>query len=197
MAVKEERRFTSEELIERFSSVSYWGLNQPTNKIIEEFSREFLRARVGINLLFYFVSETKSLADENLSSIDELSKLSEVLSKLGSNFDFKKYEQQLGEIIESNHKSFSCKSGIPKNILEFVGHVLRRRETAENGMKSYDQGYFVKRKGGKNSVWISGLALLLQWRLFTVVLLIDLVLVILQIYGTIFLNMGLQFLFQI
>ena len=23
-------------------------------------------------------------------------------------------------------------------------------------MKSYDQGYFVKRKGGKNSVWISG-----------------------------------------
>ena len=155
-AVKEERMFTSEELIERFSSVSYWGLNQPTNKVIEEFSREFLRARVGINLLFYFVSEIKSLADENLSSIDELSKLSEVLSKLGSNFDFKKYEQQLGEIIESNHKSFSCKSGIPKNILEFVGHVLRRRETAENGMKSYDQGYFVKRKGGKNSVWISG-----------------------------------------
>ena len=34
--------------------------------------------------------------------------------------------------------------------------VLKRRETVETGMNSYDQGYFIKKKGGLRSNLITG-----------------------------------------
>ena len=41
----------------------------------------------------------------------------------------------------------TCKKGIGSNLVEFGRHVLGQRETANDALRGYDQGYFLKRRG--------------------------------------------------
>lgn len=158
-SIQNKRVYSADEIEEILSISQFWSLGQPTSSVIEEYSREFLLGRVGINLLFYLMEQHGlEIGSDALSNSVKISELTYDISNINNEVIFDTYSQMLAEITEENHRAFACKNGITKNILEFVQHVLRRRETGERGMESYDQGYFVKRRGsGKRGVWITGL----------------------------------------
>jgi hypothetical protein len=62
------------------------------------------------------------------------------------------------KLLESEQRAVSGKKGIASNIIEFVRHVLGQRQTAEPGMDSYDQGYYLRKRGTHaSSPWLVSL----------------------------------------
>ena len=60
--------------------------------------------------------------------------------------------------MESDSKIADCKKGTSKNVLEFLEHIARQRITSEAGLESYDQGYYIEKKGNYASApWVVGL----------------------------------------
>ena len=87
----------------------------------------------------------------------EIAELAYNLSKIKDVFPIDDYRSDLNEAIENDASIMACKKGISSNIVEFISHVLRQRQTSETGMESYDQGYLIKKKGTHNNApWVVG-----------------------------------------
>jgi hypothetical protein len=61
----------------------------------------------------------------------------------------------LQEVVDSHPREFAVKKGVGSNIKEFLRHCLGQRQTAEDGMKSYDQGYWLRKNGHHSAAkWV-------------------------------------------
>jgi hypothetical protein len=133
-----------------------WHLGQPIVPAVRTLAREFLVARAGINLLL-FLAEEAGLAQGKvvLSSIDSIHSLAVQLSKRRKEIEALEPWVKLQEIIEKDSRVLACKRGIGKNIEEFARHALGRRQSAEEQLLGYDQGYFAKKEGQhKSARWV-------------------------------------------
>jgi hypothetical protein len=61
--------------------------------------------------------------------------------------DIKVFRQNYQKVLESDHRLISGQKGISSNVKEFLRHVLGQRQTSEPGLDSYDQGYFLAKRG--------------------------------------------------
>ena len=141
---------------------SFWRYGQYSSTTITEAATSFVKARVGINLLMYQLEETfGSKLDSNcLSNIENISKLINWLSSedTRSKFDIDMFRKNYQDVIESDPRIVAGKKGISSNVKEFLQHVLGQRQTAEAGLDSYDQGFFLAKKGmSKSARWIVSL----------------------------------------
>lgn len=61
-------------------------------------------------------------------------------------------------IRDAESRTVACKKGIGSNMVEFGRYVLGQRQTAEESLRGYDQGYFLRKKSDYASApWIVSL----------------------------------------
>ena len=152
---------TADDVYSRLSINSgYWCLGQPSNNTIKELAREFLYGRAGINLMLLRCMDIDPvhMPSKPLINPASIAKFAEYLALVRAKFSMNNYKENLTDAMQSDPRVPSCKRGISSNILEFLSHVLRQRQTNESGMDSYDQGYYLKKRGSyKRAPWVVGL----------------------------------------
>jgi len=140
----------------------FWRYGQYALGTITEAATDFVKARAGLNLLFHQLEETfgTELEPTCLSNIESIEKLLKWLSTsdVRGKFDTEAFRRNYQEVIESDPRIVSGKKGISSNVKEFLKEVLGQRQTAETGMDSYDQGFYLAKKSSfKNSPWLVSL----------------------------------------
>lgn len=135
---------------------TFWALDQPTTKTIEETVRGYTQGRCAINLILWLVSENDNF---DFNKVDLMTPAGihqtiEYFAENNTNFDYKEYKRRLSDILENDPRVTACKKGSSKNILEFLTHITRQRQTSEAGLESYDQGYFSRKRRNR---WVVGL----------------------------------------
>ncbi|MBW0147862.1 hypothetical protein [Marinobacter arenosus] len=141
------------------SEKRFWSLGQLTTKPIRETARHYIEGRGALNLILHML-ETRGvdMSRVRLRNPDEIMESLKYLANLEHKFDFNEYLEYFNEMIESDRRIAECKKGSSKNVLEFLGHVARQRMTSEAGLESYDQGYYVEKRGNYASApWVLGL----------------------------------------
>lgn len=134
---------------------TFWRYGQKASQGIQSAARNFVVARAGLNLLLWHCQQLQAqgkleLPEGGLGNVDKLLGLTAKLREARGHFPFVEYRAGLQAALEEDPRVVACKRGISSNVAEFLGHVLRQRQTSEPGMDSYDQGFFL-RKGGRHS----------------------------------------------
>lgn len=143
----------------------YLRYGQLATKTIKDAAKSFIVGRACINLLLFNCDDMVSVKGVSgvmplhpLSSISNLSAFLSYLAVNRAHFPRAAFQNQIHVAMESDPGVEACKRGIGSNIVEFLGHVLRQRQTSEQGLDSYDQGYYLRKRGGMpRAPWVVGL----------------------------------------
>lgn len=128
----------------------------PAVPIARDYASRYLIARLGINAVLWHL---KAIGDE-VSSIASCAELSGFLYKVAQRKSELKAVGIEAMVIglqegEKNARTIACKKGIGSNLVEFVRHVLGQRQTANETLRGYDQGYILRKKAEYASApWI-------------------------------------------
>jgi len=128
---------------------SFWRYGQLATGAISEVSTKFLKARAGLNLflcLFGDITRKAGIKGPMETAGDFAGFLSWVWENMQL-IDVPRFIGLYEKLLESEQRAVSGKKGIASNIGEFLRHVLGQRQTAEAGMDSYDQGYYLCKRG--------------------------------------------------
>lgn len=140
------------------NSQGFWRYGQLAGETIENFAREYLEARVGLNALLHLTDDMdlEIIKGSNpLGSPDSIQLAATELQKSRGKLSYENHRNTVRAVVDGNPRLFSVKKGIGSNIKEFLRHCLGQRQTTEEGMKSYDQGYWLRKNGYHNSAkWI-------------------------------------------
>jgi len=134
----------------------FLAYGNPAVPIARDYASHYLVARLGINAVLW---QLKALG-EDVNSIASCAELTLFLEKVAA----KKVELKAAGIEgmvtelqegEKNARTIACKKGIGSNLVEFVRHVLGQRQTANDTLRGYDQGYILRKKAEYASApWI-------------------------------------------
>jgi hypothetical protein len=126
---------------------------------IRNIASAYLSARLGLNVLLWHLAEL-GVEISSLNSSEDIHALFLLVQshreELVTSGVLKNF-QELRE--DPDHaRTLSCKKGIGSNLLEFSRYSLGRRQTAEPTLRSYDQSYFLNKRGtAKSAPWIVSL----------------------------------------
>jgi len=144
-------------------NAAFWRYGQKATQEIKDAARGFVVARAGLNLLLWFCQQLQekgslSIPEDALANIRSIYGFATALKESREKFPLVEFREGLQLALEADPRIVACKRGISSNVAEFLGHVLRQRQTSEPGMGSYDQGYYL-RKGGRHASapWIVSL----------------------------------------
>ncbi|GMV25571.1 MAG: hypothetical protein AMXMBFR58_16020 [Phycisphaerae bacterium] len=139
------------------STHPFLAYGNPAVPTIRDYASRYLVARLGINLCLWQL-ETLSVPVRSLSSCTDLRtllvRIDESRAKLVSGDFF----GQFSGVQDEQARTVACKKGIGSNLVEFGRHVLGQRQTANESLRGYDQGYILRKKGEHASApWIVSL----------------------------------------
>jgi hypothetical protein len=138
----------------------FWRYGQNASATLVKNATDFVKARVGLNLLLFQLQDSFDGPPLSgcLNNLDSIKEFLNWLCKVRSEFDMKAFRNAYQTVIEADQRLIAGKKGISSNVKEFLRHVLGQRQTAEPGLDSYDQGYFLAKRGSsKSSPWIVSL----------------------------------------
>jgi len=134
----------------------YLRLGQYSASALSEIATGFIKSRLGINLLLCSLEE-KQGSEFVEGTLENFSTIEALIRKLPGSLesvDIQKFRQNYQNVLESDHRLISGRKGIASNLKEFLRHVLGQRQTSEPGLDSYDQGYFLAKRGlHKSARW--------------------------------------------
>ena len=140
----------------------FWRYGQYSSNSIRDYSTGFVKARVGMNIILHQLADIfgDSLDAYSLNNIEKIHEFIAFLAtpEVREKFDMVLFHKNYQDVIESDPRIVTGKKGISSNVKEFLQHVLAQRQTAEPGLDSYDQGYYLaKNSSSKSARWIVSL----------------------------------------
>jgi hypothetical protein len=139
------------------SKQSYLVHGAPALPIVRDFASRYLAARLGINLVLWHLEE-HDVKVQNLSSAADVVSLCEQVAYWRGEQGESGVLAELAELQDSHAQTVACKRGIGSNIVEFCRHVLGQRQTADQNLRGYDQGYQLKKRAEYASApWVVSL----------------------------------------
>ena len=128
----------------------------PAVPIVRDYASHYLIARIGINAVLWHL---KAMGDDvhSIASCEELALFLKKVAQRKSELKAAGVEAMVTELQEGdkNARTIACKKGIGSNLVEFVRHVLGQRQTANETLRGYDQGYILRKKAEYPSApWI-------------------------------------------
>lgn len=123
---------------------------KPMTPIAKRHASGYLVARIGLNAILW---ELEGL-NEGVKSLSSCHDIQLFLKKISDNKDKIIQSGLLSKVqdaqeSEKNVRLLACKKGIGASILEFVQHVLGQRQTSNEYLRGYDQGYFVEKQANR------------------------------------------------
>ena len=121
---------------------------------IKNYASRYMRARLGLNLVLW----TLQKEGENISALQSSGDLLKFLKTAQA----KKNALVSGGILEKFYsiqdeetRAINCKAGIGSNLVDFGTYTLGQRQTANEALRGYDQGYFLRKQSeAKNASWV-------------------------------------------
>lgn len=144
----------STQIIDRTGHYLTYG--NPAVPIIRDYASQYLVARIGINLVLWKL-QVMGIEIKSIGSCAELSVFLRKIFEKRKNLKAAAVESLVTELQEGdkNARTIACKKGIGSNLVEFARHVLGQRQTVNETLRGYDQGYFLYKKGEYSSApWI-------------------------------------------
>ena len=122
--------------------------------IIKDYASRYLVARLGLNLVLWALNES-NVEVEKLQSSGDLWNFLEIVKTHSSMLCSKNIIDSFLQLQDNETRTISCKKGIGSNLVEFGRHTLGQRQTTNDSLRGYDQGYFLHRRGeARNSPWV-------------------------------------------
>lgn len=138
------------------SKSSYLVHGNPSLRIIRDYASSYLVARLGLNCLLWRMDPNGTRRDQ-MSSCGDLKEFFREIEMSRETLAAPSADD-LGVLHEQHARTLACKKGIGSNLLEFGRHVLGQRQTANESLRGYDQGYFLRKKGQHLSApWVVSL----------------------------------------
>ena len=136
----------------------FWRYGQLASGTITDSATGFVKARAGMNLLLHHVGGQYDGLSECLANLDAIEAFAMWLRDHHGSIDTDRYWRDYQSVIENDQRLVAGKKGISANVREFLRHALGQRQTTEPGLGSYDQGYFLAKRGSYRSApWIVSL----------------------------------------
>lgn len=120
------------------------SLGNPSAAHIKELVSRYLGARLGINALLWELAA----AGKAPGRLDGPAGFRNLISAAGSERDAsaRGVLDLVARLREDHARTLSCKKNIGSNMFEFARYVLGQRQTANDALRNYDQGYFQRRR---------------------------------------------------
>jgi hypothetical protein len=124
----------------------YLAYGNPAVPIVRDYASRYLVARLGINLLLWHLEALGSPV-RSLSSCRDLHRLMSEVAVLRPKLQGADFMAQFASIQDEQARTVACKKGIGSNLVEFGRHILGQRQTANDSLRGYDQGYILRKRG--------------------------------------------------
>jgi hypothetical protein len=129
-------------------SPAYLAYGQAALRTVRGHAEGYLHARLGINLVLWSLHELGAGTNTPLSSPAAFAQLAEAASQQRDALLAAGIAGDLAELRDREAGTLSCsKKGIGSNIHDFARHALGQRQTLNNVLKGYDQGYVLRKRG--------------------------------------------------
>lgn len=124
-----------------------WRYGQSAARTIKYYAREYVIGRAGINLLLWHCSEAGIPTDNCMANTAAIAEFLCAVHRGRKSFAREGFRADLETVLDADPRVTACKRGISSNVAEFLRHVLGQRQTSESGLDSYDQGYYLRKRG--------------------------------------------------
>ena len=144
------KTFSKGDLVKYLSipSRGYWVHGAKAEAYIKENARNYYLARLGINLMMHALEDAGETGlTGSFRSLHSTCELLNRISAMASKIDRPKIREKFSLLVDREPRHLSCAKGIPANIFEFLSYTLRQRRTADEELRSYDQGYYMRKSG--------------------------------------------------
>lgn len=128
--------------------LSYLSYGTVAVSELKDRTSKYLRARLGINTLLWSLEDAGVSFGSELSSAASVSALCQQVS-----LNRGKLSNVLGDVddlADREARAMLCRKGIGSNVMEFARHVLQQRQAADPILRSYDQGYVLRKRSAAN-----------------------------------------------
>lgn len=133
------------------------GYAAPALSAIRSLASRYLTARLGINLLLHELDALGATVGSLASTSDIAAFLATIASQRDALQD-RDVLARLDELLDREARTVACKKGVGSNIVEFCRYSLGQRQTADDTLRGYDQGYQLRKKGEyQKAPWIVSL----------------------------------------
>ncbi|MCC5793189.1 MAG: hypothetical protein JJT85_00455 [Chromatiales bacterium] len=133
------------------------SFGNPAVPAIRDLASRYLSARLGINCVLWALENLEAAPKQLASSHD----IHGFLATISSNAEALKRRGVIGtfnDLQDREVRTICCKKGVGANLLEFSQYTLGQRQTMEQALRGYDQGYFLRKKGdARNAPWVLSL----------------------------------------
>lgn len=138
---------------------TYLAYGQAALRNVKASAEGYLQARLGINLVLWSLSRLQAGSAGVLSTPTAFAGLASLASQYREGLLAAGLGKDLAELQDQEATTLSCsKTGIGSNIHEFARHALGQRQTLNNVLKGYDQGYVLRKRGDYNGApWVVSL----------------------------------------
>ena len=125
--------------------------------LMREMASRYLSARLGINLLLWHLEEHGHPV-QSLATAEDVHRLLRLVDCERESLDVSGLMKEFGDLCDRNSRELSCKSGVGNNMIEFCRYVLGQRQTPDDTLRGFDQGYQLRKKAEYSTApWVVSL----------------------------------------
>lgn len=133
------------------------SFGHPAIPTMRDLASKYLSARLGLNCVLWALAGL----GVTVGKLDSAAGIRAFLHALATHRDallgagvMSCYHQ----LQDKEVRTIACKKGVGSNLMEFAQYTLGQRQTLDETLRGYDQGYFLRKRGeARNSPWVLAL----------------------------------------
>ena len=119
----------------------------PAMSEVRGYISRYLVARIGINGVLWKLEELKVTGVRRLADCESIENLLRIIEEKRDVLAASDVLADMQKLQDEHAKLIAGKKGIGANLFEFCRYVLGQRQTADETLRGYDQGYYLRKKG--------------------------------------------------
>ena len=124
---------------------------------LRNYASRYLSARLGLNSVLWNLG-AMGVEMAPISSVAGLRSFLEVVRTNRDELRGRGVLDSWHELQDREVRTIACKKGIGSNVMEFAQYTLGQRQTMDEALRGYDQGYFLRKRGdSRGSPWVLAL----------------------------------------
>ncbi len=133
------------------------SFGHPAIPMLRDYASKYLSARLGLNRVLWALNDLKSPVT-NLDSMAGIRTFLKIVMSQRKKLVDAEVINSYHELHDREIRTVSCKKGVGANLMEFAQYTLGQRQTMDQTLRGYDQGYFLRKRGeARNAPWVLAL----------------------------------------
>lgn len=133
------------------------SFGHPAIPTLRDYASKYLSARLGLNCILWALGDMGG----GVAKLDSISAIRTFLATIRAkrnSLNATGVIDKCYRLEDQEARTLACKKGVGSNLVEFAQYTLGRRQTREETLRGYDQGYFLRKRGdARNSPWVLAL----------------------------------------